>query len=210
MKDYKVNPESGMLDPRWVNSVRPTHILEVGADSGLMVEGVKWVFRAEALPPGTKVMFHLYPYPIAFELAEYEAERGRLAKAEEERERQYRLRCDAAREKALAFNATIKLPVHWVVGIKDVLSGLSENSWGDGRNQRTVHHVLLQEPLDVGRLHRNTNDFLCTSASKNNGKRWSGRLVETHLDGDGKPYQPQVTCKNCLDFVKRFQPEKEK
>jgi hypothetical protein len=44
-----------------------------------------------------------------------------------------------------------------------VLSGLSANSWGDGSRRNTVYHVVLQEPLHVGRLKRSTGDLLCST-----------------------------------------------
>ena len=47
-------------------------------------------------------------------------------------------------------------------GKKDVISGLTENSWGDGQKANTVYHVYLKEPLHDGRLYRSAGDFLCS------------------------------------------------
>jgi hypothetical protein len=94
--------------------------------------------------------------------------------------------------------------VAWDVGIKDVLSGLSETSWGDGRSAATVEHVYLLEPLTAGRLVRQAGDFLCTAAAGTNGKRWSSKVIERAHDGDGQPYRPRPTCKACLALAKRW------
>ncbi|WP_240533965.1 hypothetical protein [Aeromonas veronii] len=59
---------------------------------------------------------------------EQAAEERRAKRAAEDAQRRARL--DALRDEARTFNAGITLPVQWDVGIKDVLSGLSEGSWG--------------------------------------------------------------------------------
>lgn len=94
--------------------------------------------------------------------------------------------------------------MRWDVGIKDVLSGLSQTSFGDGRNRATVEHIYLLEPLQAGRLARKAGDFLCTAASGSNGKRWSSKVIERSHDGDGLPYQPKVSCRACLAAAERW------
>jgi len=42
------------------------------------------------------------------------------------------------------------------------------------------------------------------AASGTNGKRWSSKIVERCNDGEGKPYQPKVTCKACLALTQRW------
>jgi hypothetical protein len=48
-------------------------------------------------------------------------------------------------------NARLYLPVRWTSGFKSVISGLTENSSGNGINRRTVIHVLLLEDIRDGR-----------------------------------------------------------
>lgn len=104
---------------------------------------------------------------------------------------------------ARAFNAGITLPVQWDVGIKDVLSGLSEGSLGDGRSKATVGHIYLLKDFEAGRFKRHKGDFFCTSTSGSNGKRWS-TTVEQAYDGASAPYQPKVTCKAHLRLAARW------
>lgn len=76
------------------------------------------------------------------------------------------------------------LPFKWKAQIKEVLSGLSENSNGDGWKKNTVIHVQLLEDFKRGRLTRNKGDYLCSPKKVPN---W----------GDGGNYT-EVTCKSCL------------
>ena len=87
------------------------------------------------------------------------------------------------------------LPFQWETGIKDVLSGLSENSMGDGRSSRTVQHIYLLESFTGQRLRRNKGDFLCTSAKGSNGERYSQQIIE-----EGRA----PTCRACLKIADKF------
>lgn len=110
------------------------------------------------------------------------------------------------RSEADLFNQKVNLPVPWCIGYKDVLSGLSEGSDGNGMNKATVYHVTLMDKLNLGKLKRNANDFLCTAPTGNNGKDWSVSREKAvyHCDGDGYRYTPKPTCKKCLKLLERF------
>ena len=47
-------------------------------------------------------------------------------------------------------NARLYLPVRWTSGFKSVISGLTENSSGNGINRRTVIHVLYLRTYVMG------------------------------------------------------------
>ncbi len=200
-----IGPE--MLEPMWLNRVRHgQHAATVDADRAVTVEGVSMRFRNESPEPGTPVRVwinHAGFFVCATE-ADIEQEAADLRASESAREMERRARLNRMRSEAEAFNARLALPVAWDVGIKDVLSGLSEASWGDGRMASTVEHVYLLEPLKAGRLARQAGDFLCTAASGTNGKRWSSKVIERAYDGDGRPYRPRPTCKACLALAKRW------
>jgi len=206
MKTYPVSGP-GLLEPVWFNKVRHgQHAAVVAEDGSVTLEGVALRLRDEAPAPGTAVQVWLNGsgFFVCATLDEIEREARARRDAEAagaERQRQLR---NAMRADAEAFNARIALPVKWDVGIKDVLSGLRENSWGDGRSKATVEHIYLLEPLDAGRLTRKEGDFLCTPASGTNGKRWSSKIVERCHDGEGTAYQPRVTCKACLALATRW------
>lgn len=93
------------------------------------------------------------------------------------------------------------LPFTWFTAVKVVLSGLAENSWGDGEKSNTVNHLVLGEDIQLPRLNRNANEFLCslggfvpaTEAIKEYQVKVQGITVDTlpHL----------ITCKNCLSRI---------
>jgi hypothetical protein len=209
MKTYQLSVP-GILDPFWFGRVRSgEHGAVVAADGTVTVEGVALRFSVEALPAAAAVRVWLnaqgfFTCASVEEVAARDAARREQALVDNQR---HKARLNELRSDAQTFNARITLPVKWDVGIKDVLSGLTETSWGDGRSKATVEHIYLLEPLEAGRLTRKEGDLLCTSASGTNGKRWSGKIVERCHDGEGVPYQAKVTCKACLAAAKRWMKE---
>jgi hypothetical protein len=202
---------TGFIDPRWFNLVqREPQPAVVNDRGGVIISGEEFRFSGEGLPAGTDVLVELSfsGYLQAVETAELERENQERAAASElaaeAERREYLEKTRALRARAEEQNAKIVLPVKWEVGIKDVLSGLSFNSDGTGRNARTVEHILLLEPLEFGRLRREENDFLCSASGKDNGKRWSGQVIDHRVDGDGNEYQPEVTCQTCLKIAQRI------
>ncbi|MBV8226126.1 MAG: hypothetical protein JO232_13160 [Verrucomicrobia bacterium] len=105
---------------------------------------------------------------------------------------------------AKSFSRQICIPANWDIAIRDVLSGLTESSRGDGRNAKTVEHILLLGPLAAGRLKRDKGDLLCASNRKLNGKNWSGHRIERGVGPNGEEYRPTVTCKKCLQLARRW------
>ncbi len=205
MKTYQLSGPD-LLEPFWFNRVRHgQHPASVAADATVTVEGVTLHLRGEHPPVGSAVQVWLgfSGFFVCATTAEIERDAAERRERQAAEEAQHRARLDAQREEAKAFNARIALPVHWDVGIKDVLSGLSENSWGDGRSKATVEHIYLLEDFEAGRIKRRKGDFLCTSANGSNGKRWSTTVERAH-DGSGAPYQPKVTCKACLKLAERW------
>ena len=196
----------GMLDPIWFNTVRHgQHPAEVAAEGILSVNGVDLRLSRGALAAGTAVRVWLdgAGHFVCATRDEIERQAQAWQEAEAFKASERRKRLDEMRADAEVFNARIALPLRWDVGIKDVLSGLSETSWGDGRCKATVEHIYLLEDLQAGRLKRHEGDFLCTSGSGTNGKRYSTTVVRGE-DGDGNPFQPKVTCKACLAQAKRW------
>lgn len=196
-----------LLDPRWFNGVRyGQHAATVNPDGTLIVDGETLRFGEQVAPPGTAVKVWLNSagfFVCATDLALHEQELAQEEAAQAEKVARDRA-LDALRADAEAFNARLKLPVRWDVGIKDVLSGLSETSMGHGRSKATVEHIYLLEPLKNGRLVRQAGDLLCTSGSGSNGKRWSDKIVERLHDSCGTPFAPKVSCKSCLSLANRW------
>jgi hypothetical protein len=201
----------GFLDPAWLRSVQGhKHAATVSEHHTVTVQGVMMHLlgdNAPAVSTAVQVWLNGSGFFVCATLDEIEREAQARRDAEAAEAEQRRQKLDARRADAEAFNARIALPVKWDVGIKDVLSGLSENSWGDGRSKATVEHIYLLEPLEAGRLTRKEGDFLCTSASSTNGKRWAGQIAERCHDGEGNPYQPKVSCKACITLAQRWMKE---
>lgn len=197
-----------LLDPRWFQKVRyGLHEASVIDSQSVNLEGQ--VLRladpqAIQLVSSQKVYVTLLSQFYLQTEAEYQET---LCKARERiarEKQQWKEQLNQARTEAEAFNSTLHIPVRWVPGIKDVLSGLTENSWGDGHNAATVQHIMLKEDLQDGRLVRYRGDFLCTSASRSNGQNIAGQPESLACDGDGNEYQPKVTCKTCLKLAERW------
>lgn len=89
------------------------------------------------------------------------------------------------------------LPFKWESAIKEVLSGLSENSNGSGCRENTVVHVRLLEDYKGSRFERKRNDYLCTPKKVSNWADgdWSGMVV---------------TCKACIKKVEALDRAKAK
>jgi hypothetical protein len=195
--------------PYWFSGRYSEHRGIVQADGTVPVYGSALELLDGVLPPaGTEVIittqrFHLdaetaeeFAARKAGEAAEREAYHTRQAREYPERQDRYQCEAEVA-------NAGLHIPVRWTSGLKTVLSGLSQNSMGDGANRRSVAHVLLLESLDAGTLHRPANSFLCTSASGTNGKQWTAHL-HTHSVGSKGPYVSQITCRQCIKLAARW------
>lgn len=179
---------------------RGNHVVELG--------GQVLTLKHCQLAAGAEVLVWMgwdgfFLYDTAQEIAARKAEQ--LAQ-EERKALELKNSLNAQRQRDETFNARIKLPVAWEVGQKDALSGLSERSFGGGRSKSTVEHILLLEELVDGRFKRAKGDFLCTSASGSNGRRWASTAVWA-TDGNGAAYAPAVNCKACLKAAKRWTAE---
>lgn len=196
LKSYRlVAPD--FLHPLWMQSFRGQVQDGEVADGGVKVQGVSLSFArpvpefAEGTLVKVWVDFH-FLCAESSELARHEAALSDAANSRTRAERRTRAHSAVGDEH---FNQALKVPVAWRVGIKDVLSGLSENSDGSGRNRASVSHILLLSELHDGRIHRHAGDVLCTSRSQSNGKNWSNQREE----GRGR-----VTCPRCLQLAAKW------
>jgi hypothetical protein len=219
MDVYQLTLGSQFADPRWLNAAHRARVPVEG--NTVLLQGVRLAVNGRrpnprnlleaaqrqtllpaALPDGVLVEVWCdqngyYVCALADEYDQHEADKAARVEAE-------RLAREALRERrrleALAFNQALPVPVAWAPGHKDVLSGLSEHSNGDGLNARSVVHVMLRAPITDGRFKRAAGDFLCTSAAGTNGKQWSSQAEA--------PASAQVTCKACLKLTQRWAPAK--
>jgi len=205
LKTYRISSPD-FINPLWFNVARAgRHAAVVQADRTVLLNGHSLSLRDPLPLPGTAVKVWLnargyFVCALESDLAlEEAAQRAAVAADQARRDAQL----NALRAQAEAFNARLTLPFKWDVRIKDVLSGLSAESWGDGRNKATVEHIHLLEAFSTGRLTRKAGDFLCTARSGTNGMRYTS-LPSVWRDADDQPYQPKVTCKTCLVQARRW------
>lgn len=175
---------------------------EVSKDGCIHRNGMSLSFaRGEELPQGQKVHVFVVSGHFYCETLEERVKGQKLSEDKQKlRIEESKREKNRRRKEAEDFNSTLKIPVSWEAGIKDVLSGLSESSNGDARYSRTVHHVLLKDDLKLGRLFREKGQFLCGEL----GKNWSNMPEEVLYDGNDSPYTPKITCKACLKIAERL------
>jgi hypothetical protein len=114
-------------------------------------------------------------------------------------------RRNAVRAAADTYYQQYDLPFTFEACIKDVLSGLSASSNGDGCKTNTVIHIRLNEDINIGRLNRRKGDFLCTTAqSGTNGQNYADQISDECWDGDGNKYTPAITCKQCMKLMEKY------
>lgn len=196
-----------VLHPLWTAQYSAgRHDAVVNADGTVTLGSETLDFNGEGPTPGTpiEVWANASGWFVCATKQDLLGESRARQVEEATRKEELRLRRNLARDEANMFNAQMRLPVQWTVGIKDVLTGLSEHSHGDGRNKATVEHIMLLEALHEGRLRREPGDFLCSSSNAENGRRYSASPAESRIDGDGDAYLPMVTCKSCLGQAKRW------
>lgn len=193
------------IDPRWRNIGQQEATIIDSQSVRCLDQTFRLADPSEiSLHSAQKVFIHLSRY-FYLETEEEQQEKKRKIEEQKARDTQEKQERDRKRrEEALAFNASLNIPVEWGPGVKDVLSGYSEKSWGDGHNSATVYHVFLKEDIHDGRLQRKKGDFLCSSSSKDNGKNWCGQQEREWIDNNREIHRPKVTCKSCLKIAERW------
>lgn len=190
----------GFIDPRWFRDFGHKTVVGTVKDQKIEVGGQFFKFESDPFPEGSEVYLTVGSGSVVLK-AEYDSHIEGIKRRVEEEKEKLVVASNLKKEEAIAFNKQFeKLPFKWEVGIKTVLSGLTENSWGDGRKKNTVHHILCLEDFKNGKLERENFDFLCTSKSGTNGKLW-GEPTELAYTLDGQAYQPKISCKQCLKIA---------
>lgn len=169
------------------------------------------LLEGELPPVGTKVIIMPGQYQLTCKTEdEVQKEKEDLIKSRNEArkkmEEERKANEKRVRLKAESVNAKIHIPVEWTSGFKAVLSGLSENSWGNGINRRSVMHVLLKEDIQEGAFKRSAGSFLCTTKGGNDGMMYAD-LERLSSDDEGQ-YVSEITCKACLKIAERWSKRK--
>ena len=165
-------------------------------NNGVDVSGWRLDFDGDGYADGTPVRVFAGTYHFfcrSLEDIEHECQkRERRQESSRQQDAEERQR---DQDDSLAFNAALNISVVWFPEIKPVLSGLTENSMGNGTNRRTVVHVVLKEAVHDGRLHRELGQPLCSKdlGSFEDLTYWHKEVVIM-----------KVTCKTCLKIAARW------
>lgn len=195
------------LDPHWFNSVRNgVHDCLTNENGIVVLKGIQLPARGLSLPPNTpyKVWLSSSGHFVCRSVAEQQLLDQRQQDLHEHARREQQRLLDDYATRSRAYESSLNLPAAWAAGIKDVLSGLSERSWGDGLNKASVIHIMLLNDLAHGRLKRRAGDLLCSSSQAANGKNWSNQRQHTQLDSSGCAFTPEITCKSCRAIASRW------
>ena len=136
------------LDPRWLNSFREAEVLIEESDKVVVGDVTLYLESGQpSLPVGQRVKVWLsrWFYCETVDYVEHQKATQRIAFEQKKREQESSRK--KAEKEAIDFNESLNIPSTWRPGMKDVLSGLSENSFGSGRSKATVTHIELLEPL---------------------------------------------------------------
>lgn len=199
---HKLRLRSMHINPFWLNRVSSGSKATAISPRTVELEGELLDVDSSddiQLCPGEQVLISVLDFIYFQTERELEKERKRIQEIQDKERRERKELLNRRREEAEKFNDLIKVPVKWSAAIKLVKSGLSEGSWGDGRNRRTVQHILIREDLEDGRFKRVAGDLLCKAGS---GKLWDDE--EKWWDGDGQTFTPKITCKTCLKIARRW------
>ena len=185
----------GFIDPRFFRSLPIT--TRVDSDSALRVGTSELHFVSDSLPVGTEVKIWISSGNFVCQsIAEIEAEEVQREEMFAERQRLAAEKEASRQQEAIKLNQSLNIPVSWYPDVKPVLSGLTESGMGNGCKSNTVFHVVLNEDLHSGRLHRVAGQPLCSSSM---GK--FGDLVGWHKEEQSVH---KVTCKKCLEIAGKF------
>jgi len=110
-----------------------------------------------------------------------------------------------------AFGERLGLGVACHLGNIVKMSGLMEHSNGSGWDRATVWHIVIDEHLQRGRLVRKPGDLLCRKRSSlgrrsmgvTGTREWDNGRPNTNDDPD--PSETPITCKACLERLRRIQ-----
>lgn len=187
------------LDPRDFNKIRNGDFKAIVKDGKIKLSSGYCTFIDEPYPDGEEIILsagaNLYAESIV-DIEKKIAEQKAIARQKEEEQRV--LENERVRL-AWEFNDSLNIPVKWTPEIKPVLSGLTENSMGNGCKKNTVFHIFLLEDLKDGKLKRKKGQPLC---GNDMGK--FGELAQSD-DPLRREQALKVSCKACLKIAERWQ-----
>jgi len=197
---------SGHINPFLFNQMRRGNGWEVTITEPRRIELGSSVFNIPEQAPDLRIGETAFLVQTAYEsvlkyksdIEKYDADYKEYWawKSEQIRIEQQAKQAEKERVKAQFF-ALYAIPFRFATDIKEVLSGLSANSSGDGRKKNSVEHIVCLEAVRDGRTVRKAGDFLCAPVQGRWGGNWS------HTAGDWTEKQI-ITCKACLAKMEKY------
>lgn len=197
-----------MTDPMAMNSLRGGTWVDI-LDEKQITIGRSSFTASEPLRVGERAFLFARSFHVELE---YESDRNafinwqtqdREQKQAQEQEKQ-RLLTQKRIEESQQFYSQHQIPFSFSIEIKEVLSGLTEGSMGNGVKRNTVFHVFVTADFNEGRFHRKKDQYLCTDSDSKWGANWSGSLGRNLYLIEGK-HNRIPTCKQCLRILERFE-----
>lgn len=210
MKKYKLRINQQFVSPAvWRDLGSEKYTCVVG-EKGLTVKGFDFIFLDENDCPneGEEVLFWMGNWGYCYIKSEYDNYQVEQANIREATRQADIALFEDYKADAEYFYKNLDFPVKYRAGIKEVLSGLSANSWGNARQRNTVIHLILLEDYKSGKLKRNKGEFLCSQQARYGN--WSGSNDEDYYVGIGRGeteirFIPKISCKTCLKRIKKYQ-----
>lgn len=192
----------GFLNPFFINFIKNEQPTATITDRKIKInDNVLNLENDCPLKDGTKVKVTFGNYFYIESLDDIEKRKQEVIKNKEKFQKKQKELRNQYRKESEEFNKSLALPFKWRTAFKPVLSGLSENSFGNGHNKSTVQHIQVLEDIKFGKLSRQKGQFLC---STNSGKQWLDNPESLLTDGEGNSFMPKVSCKQCLKRAKNL------
>lgn len=194
----------GFMDPLWFNTVKNAmHMAKVISSSEVELDGQ----TLRATQPETcnlQTGDHVYVWfdqNFYFKTVKEHQESIEQTRRLKQREKEKRIKEHIhQKQNAISFYAQYNIPCLFKAEIKHVLSGLTEQSTGNGVKKNTVYHFMFLENWKSEKLIRSFGDFLCTSPKGDNGHFHELRSQTISQN----PTPSIVTCKKCLKLMERW------
>lgn len=173
----------------------------VGSNELYFESGADKALSEAVLKDGDEMYFYTsYPYFVVAKKEAYDKYQTIQKELQDLKKEQYTTSCEYENTRnsieRYEFWKQYNIPFRFVVNIKPVKSGYSENSSGNACNNSTVYHIVLSEDIKLGRLVRKNNEYLCSQPT------WdSYSEIDTHVDIEKMPI---ITCKQCLNRIKKY------
>jgi hypothetical protein len=188
----KLETESPFIEPRFFQSLP---LKAVVAGGKIVTKFETLTFTGCPYADGTEIEISASRYGYSCEsLEEIKQRNDERLRSRDEHFQKLRLASEQHDRESILYNETLNIPVSWIPTIKPCLSGLTQNSAGNGWRKNSKTHVYLSDDLP-GKLKRRSGSFLCVAST---GYHFNDLI---HDDGTVN----KVDCPACLRIAKRWQ-----